>query len=323
MEGQRRIQLTAGTPYPITIEYYQGGGGQSLNIQYSTNDSTWVDLPNTMVGTAPATVSCNNSVHVTAAGSTINVPAAGLASLNALTMDPGSGLTVSSNAVQFNSTSFTGAGAFTLNVTAPSLATGTFSDGGFAATVNVTGSGALVLNSAANSLPNTAFAVNGGKLMFVGGSGAMVSQGSAAVTLSGGATLQLASTDATAITYDLAAHNVTFVQNVNFIAGMDYAGEGGAVSGGMINLSNGGNGFNISAGNYLAFSANNNYTMNVGDPVAVTSGGTLTGAGTPGGKVYLWPQQRRGCRSWPLSAATSSSPTSRPTANSRPRGPAA
>ena len=287
------VYLTAGF-YPITIGYDQGGGGYSLEAFMAIPGNTLtVNQPGTLLPvsdlfTYASSASYNTNVAVAAASTaTIDIPYASLFGLNALTMNPGSGLTVSSNAVQFNSTSLTGPGTYSLNITAPSLITGPFSDNGYAATVNVTGSGEVLLNSPANSMPNTTFAVNGAKVMFIGGSGAMVSQGGAGVTLTGGGVLQLASTDTTAINYDLVANKVSILGSENIVAGMDYVGEGGAVAGGTFNLSNGGSAFSIANGQSLGFSANNNYTINISPSVNVASGGTLAGAGTPGGRVYL------------------------------------
>ena len=283
--GTQTFTLTAGY-HAITIAHEEYGGGQWVyaNIQGPAGSglTTNQNIPNYLNGSpllvsSPLTASMANSVTLSGS-TTIDVPLTGLLSLQGLTMNPGSALTVSSNEVQFTSTTLTGAGTFGLNVLS-SLVTGSFSDGGNVATVNVTGAGALVLNSAANSLPDTTFAVSGGKLMFVGGSGAVASQAGATVTLANGGSLELASTDTTAINYDLVAQKVSFGQNVNFIAGADYAGEGGSVSGDTINLSNGGNAFNISAGNYLGFSAQNSATLSIAPQVNVASGGTLTSSG--------------------------------------------
>ena len=34
---------------PISIEYYQGGGGQAMFVQYSTDGTNWTTLPNSML----------------------------------------------------------------------------------------------------------------------------------------------------------------------------------------------------------------------------------------------------------------------------------
>ncbi len=48
--------------YPMTVVYYQGGGGQSLEVQYSIDGSNWTDMPNSM--TASGTPLYNNALNV-------------------------------------------------------------------------------------------------------------------------------------------------------------------------------------------------------------------------------------------------------------------
>ena len=164
------------------------------------------------------------------------------------------------------------------------------SDGGNTTTVTTSGTGTLVLGSASDSLNGTTFFVGGNnKLMLVANGGAWGSQGGARISLANGAVLQLAAADTTAANYDLAAQNVTSGQNVAYSAGMDFAGQGGAVSGGAVNLSNGSSAFSIPNGQTLGFSANSGYTLNVLSPVNNASGGTLNdgGLGAPGGQVNM------------------------------------
>ncbi len=78
--------------------------------------------------------------------------------------------------------------------------------------------------------------------------------------------------------------------NVTYRAGMDFAGEGGAVANGIVNLSNGGGGatpFTVPTGQTLGFAANSGYTLNIVPQVNVASGGTLNGIGGATGVVNM------------------------------------
>ena len=128
-------------------------------------------LPVSLLDVAPATATYNNNVAVTAS-STIDVQGAGVVSLGALTMNPGTTLATTNNSVQFNSTTFTGSGAYALNLMGLSLTAGTMSDGGNTTTVSETGTGVLVLASSSNSLQHTSLIVGGSnRLMLVGAAG--------------------------------------------------------------------------------------------------------------------------------------------------------
>ncbi len=125
----------------------------------------------------------------------------------------------------------------------------------------------------------------------------MGAKGSAAVVLSGSpaafGSLQLAVTNTTTpVTFDLVAQNVSIASNgsggqqsAGFSAGFDFPAQGGAANGGVINLTNAGNGFQVAGGQVLSLSANNSYTLNVPGPV--TNSGTLAGGATPGASVNI------------------------------------
>jgi autotransporter-associated beta strand protein len=46
--GSGPLTLAAG-PIPISVEYYQGGGGESLVVQYSTDNANWTTIPNSVL----------------------------------------------------------------------------------------------------------------------------------------------------------------------------------------------------------------------------------------------------------------------------------
>ena len=110
--GSNAIQLNAGTAYPIALEYYQGGGGESFEAQYSTDGVNWTDIPNTMLGTAPPSTTYNNNVTVNTGVSTIDVQGALAVNLNALTISPARASSTTTNSVVFNSTTLTGPSSF-------------------------------------------------------------------------------------------------------------------------------------------------------------------------------------------------------------------
>ena len=50
--------------HAISIEYYQGGGGQAMYAQYSTDNNNWITIPNTMLATGSPIANFGNNVVV-------------------------------------------------------------------------------------------------------------------------------------------------------------------------------------------------------------------------------------------------------------------
>jgi autotransporter-associated beta strand protein len=198
--------------YPIAIGYYQGGGGESLEVAWDQGNGNWVDLPNSVLeATSLVANSYGNPVKMTAS-STLDVqlgnlaatslPKVPIAVLGPLTVvNPGTTLTTTGpGTVSFQSTSLqNGPGVYGFTVNGTELVLGPITTSG-AATVAVSGSGVLTLTASTGAqLAGSTFQINnGGTLLAVGQS---AFQG-AAIAANNGGTLVLAATAASGA-YDI------------------------------------------------------------------------------------------------------------------------
>jgi len=193
--------------YPITIGFYQGGGGEGLLVQYTPAGGTQQTLPNSVLttGTYSSTQTYGNAVSV-AQNATVNITNSPNASFGALTIN-GSTLNLTGSAgsnLTFTSTSLTG-NAVMNPASGTTITTGAISEDTSPRTLTKSGAGTVAINGAgsytggtlinagtvlvsnATALGGGAVTMNGGVLS-IQGSGAAQS-GFSNFTLNGGATL--------------------------------------------------------------------------------------------------------------------------------------
>jgi autotransporter-associated beta strand protein len=281
------VNITTTGLHQIAVGFYQGNGGEGLDVQYEVpNSTTWAEIPNSILA-GPVTHAnpYGNPVTMTAS-STLDVQPGvvfgGIATLGPLTVSSsGSTLTTTgTGSVSFQGTSLNGgAGSYGFTVNGTELVPGAITPSG-AATINVGGSGILTLTATGGSqLAASSFQVNGGTLLAVGSN---AFQG-APITLNNGGTLVLASTGGSAA-YDilsgspvtLAGTSVTILAGIGVSASpMPGALAAGGTTSATVTLASTGT-LGIAAGQTLKLGSYNGYTLAVGPSLAVSNSGTLS-----------------------------------------------
>ncbi|MGA2035853.1 MAG: autotransporter-associated beta strand repeat-containing protein, partial [Thermoguttaceae bacterium] len=272
--------LTAGY-HPITIAYYQGGGGAGLLACADTSGTNYI--PNSQLTTAIPTIAYSNSVTLTADSS---ITPYGDVTLAALSIGSNQLHVVAGNGTNL---SFTGlitlGGSPNFNIDAGTGLSllGAVSDGGVR-TITESGGGTLTLSNPANSFTTgTNFQLSGGSLQVIGqqsplGGPATGPIGAVPVTLSGGA-LVITATSATPITFDVNQGNtVTLPGGGSIIAGYPGAVDNTmGVSGGTVTLVGSNGGLVIPSGQKLNLETLNGYTLNIDPNLQLTNSGTISG----------------------------------------------
>jgi autotransporter-associated beta strand protein len=285
--------------YPIEIGYYQGGGGNGLEVQWDQGSNNWVDIPNTilMPSSVGASATYGNPVTVTAnSSSTIDTQGGGaifgMATFGGLTLNTGSTLTTTGAGVVVfqGATALSlsgGVGSYGLNVNSPeAVLLGQLNDNFAAGTIAVSGSGILTVAGPGGSVtPGTNFQVSGNLLAC----SPAALQG-APINLRNGGTLILAST-ASAATYSnavtLTGASSTILAGNGLLGAVPASGAaqlGGVITGATATLDNGS--VAIAAAQTLTLGSNGGYTLSLGPSfslansgmVAVTAGTVLLNA---------------------------------------------
>lgn len=237
------VELTPGV-HEIVIGYYEGGGGNSLIVDWSGPDFARQTLPNSVLSTVED-FHAKTDVNLTAdaaidprGGSavlgTLNIPA------NLLPTTPRV-LTIGSGLLQFNSTTLATGGTYTFDKAEGDFIPGTITAG--AVTINKRGAGNLVLDSEASQLnaEGTVLNILAGKVAAVY-KGLGKPLGTAQINLNGGG-----------LAFSSTVGDVTFDNALNIV-------------------SNG----SITAGRYGSGDAGNPTLVTLTKPVTIGSGQTLT-----------------------------------------------
>ena len=301
------ISLTPGY-YPIDIGYYQGGGGEGLNVTYSGPDTSGnnISIPNTVLFNGSSFVNASqsytNNVAVTS-DSTINITGSLTASMGPLS--------IGSNTLNVNSSDTSGnmytltMGATTLtgnpifNVSNSSgngqgvLVLGALADGGTARTISVNGNGAVALTAPASSL-GVGTVVNVTGNLFLGAPGALGT--TATVNVNGGGTLALGANQTLSalnntlgggtvfLNYLSATPNTLTVGSSDGLAS-SFGGtiSDGTLAGGNLTVANGSLTLtNTSINSYTGATTVNGGTLLVNSSLSTTSSVTVGGASATG-----------------------------------------
>lgn len=265
------ITLTAGL-HDIEVGFFEGGGGNSLTVDYAGPGIAQTNLPNSVLFSGNTVSTFNNPIDVQQ-NSTIDVQL-GTAIVSSLTMQPGRKITATGAGIlSVPTVTLNGAGAYEFSGNGTIIAS-VLNDGGADVDITKSGSGVLVLDNTTTAQlqnPGSTITINSGAigLLFSSAPGASNPLGNAGIVYAGGGLVLSSKDPGATISFNLPA----FSGNGSVIARQVGSGVNGPVT---FNLQGS---LGVAGGQTVTLGTANGYLINVGGNATGTGKVVVTGAG--------------------------------------------